>query len=103
MPQSQQGQSTSAACPGLDPHIASEANTALTSNGIENTSEGHPDLWAIFQGPPAPKRLSAKERGYDRPRPYDIESAGLSTYDNNVVDYEAEEPYRQARESWVTS
>ena len=61
------------------------------------------DLWAILQGPTAVKHVSAKERGYVRPRPsHDVESVGLATYDKNVVDHEAEESYRPAREIWVT-
>lgn len=85
--------------------VASEI-TAPTSNDVEMTSGGQPDVWAdTFGGPRALKGPSATERlkaRYSRPRPFfhETESAWLAASPNQFLDPEVEEQFRPARAGW---
>lgn len=65
----------------------------------------HLGLWDIFQGPPPPKSLSAKERlraRYAHPKEVPVvESASVAVLDTHGFDQDVEPPYLPARQSWV--
>lgn len=75
------------------------------ANQRQNPSGEHLILWDIFQGPSAPKSLSAKERlkvRYTRPTEFsEIESARLAVPDSRGLDHDAEAPFAPAREGWA--
>lgn len=71
----------------------------------QNHSGEHLILWDIFQGPSAPKSLSAKERlkaRCTRPTEFsEIESARLAVPYSHGLDHDAEAPFVPAREGWA--
>lgn len=71
----------------------------------KNASGEHIVLWEIFQGPPAPKSLSAKERlraRYTRPTEFpEVESARVAVPNSHGLDQAMEAPYLPAREGWA--
>lgn len=68
--------------PALSPRRCSHENLRRDADQHLNASGEHSGLWEIFQGPPAPKSLSAKERlraRYTRPTELpEVESARLA-------------------------
>lgn len=65
----------------------------------------HSALWHIFQGPPPPKSLSAKERlraRYALPKEFPVvESASVAVLNTHVLDQDVEPAYLPARQSWA--
>lgn len=65
----------------------------------------HLGLSDIFQGPPPPKSLSAKERLRVRYAPHYahpvVESASVAVLNTHGFDQDVEPPYLPARQSWV--
>lgn len=71
----------------------------------QNASGEHLVLWEIFQGPSAPKYLSAKERlraRYTRPTEFpEVESTRLAVPNSHGLDQDVEAPFIPAREGWA--
>lgn len=91
--------------PALCPRRCFHENLTRNADQRLNLSGEHSGLWEIFQGPPAPKSLSAKERlraRYTRPTEFpEVGSARLAAPNSHSLDRDVEAPFVPAREGWA--
>lgn len=99
-----EGHSALAAYSELRKPIASKENMASAT--VEAASEDQLALWAKFEGPPAPRLPSAKERptaryGLPRSSSYAVESAEGKFYRSRFFEHVEDEAFCPNRASWV--